>query len=138
MVCVPAAGIFAPVSKISKVVDQTPSSVTSTPRTPRLDLPSRLAAKTKKEKKEREKGEEGGAQAASGVGGLPAVGWSPDVLCAPPAQKKKTSVASLDPEGLNVEVGDQVLVAGQKHGVVRFFGKTDFAPGGFAAAQPLA
>lgn len=54
------------------------------------------------------------------------------------AQKKKTSVASLDPEGLNVEVGDQVLVAGQKHGTVRFFGKTDFAPGGFAAAQPLA
>lgn len=49
-----------------------------------------------------------------------------------PAQKKKTSAASLDPEGLNVEVGDQVLVAGQKHGVVRFFGKTDFAPGEFA------
>lgn len=49
------------------------------------------------------------------------------------AQKKKTSLASLDPEGLNVEVGDQVLVAGQKHGVVRFFGKTDFAPGGSTA-----
>lgn len=26
-------------------------------------------------------------------------------------------------------VGDQVLVAGQKQGVVRFYGKTDFAPG---------
>ncbi len=52
------AGIFAPVSKISKAVDQTPSSVTSTPRTPRIDLASRLAGKTKKEKekKEREKG----------------------------------------------------------------------------------
>eukprot|EP00066_Takifugu_rubripes_P026667 XP_011615933.1 PREDICTED: CAP-Gly domain-containing linker protein 3 [Takifugu rubripes] len=99
-ICPPKLGIFAPVSKISKVVDQTPSSVTSTPRTPRLDLASRLVAKTKKEKKEREK-----------------------------AQKKKTLVASLDPEGLNVEVGDQVLVAGQKHGIVRFFGKTDFAPG---------
>lgn len=46
-------------SKISKAVDQTPSSVTSTPRTPRIDLASRLAGKTKKEKdkKEREKGE---------------------------------------------------------------------------------
>ncbi|MEQ2214902.1 CAP-GLY domain-containing linker protein 3, partial [Xenoophorus captivus] len=44
-------------------------------------------------------------------------------------QKKKTSVASLDPEGTNVEVGDQVLVAGQKLGIVRFYGKTDFAPG---------
>lgn len=45
------------------------------------------------------------------------------------AQKKKTSVASLDPDGTNVEVGDQVLVAGQKVGIVRFYGKTDFAPG---------
>uniref|UniRef100_A0A8C5CJB2 CAP-Gly domain-containing protein n=1 Tax=Gadus morhua TaxID=8049 RepID=A0A8C5CJB2_GADMO len=32
-------------------------------------------------------------------------------------------------EGLNVELGDQVLVAGQKIGTVRFYGKTDFAPG---------
>lgn len=46
-------------SKISKGIDQTPSSVTSTPRTPRIDLASRLAGKTKKEKekKEREKGD---------------------------------------------------------------------------------
>lgn len=36
---------------------------------------------------------------------------------------------SLDPDGVKVEVGDQVLVAGQKQGIVRFFGKTDFAPG---------
>lgn len=55
------AGIFAPVSKISKAVDQTPSSVTSTPRTPRIDLASRLAGKTKKEKekKDKEKGSTG-------------------------------------------------------------------------------
>lgn len=70
MVLFACEGIFAPVSKISKVVDQTPTSVTSTPRTPRLDLASRLAAKTKKEKKEREKGDEGGAQVPAGVGGL--------------------------------------------------------------------
>ncbi|KAK1899436.1 CAP-Gly domain containing linker protein 3 [Dissostichus eleginoides] len=44
-------------------------------------------------------------------------------------QKKKASLASLDPDALNVEVGDQVLVAGQKHGIVRYYGKTDFAPG---------
>ncbi|KAK5621914.1 CAP-GLY domain-containing linker protein 3 [Crenichthys baileyi] len=98
--CPPKLGIFAPVSKISKAVDQTPSSVTSTPRTPRIDLASRLAGRTKKEKEKKEK-----------------------------AQRKKTSVASLDPEGTNVEVGDQVLVAGQKLGIVRFYGKTDFAPG---------
>ncbi|XP_038550035.1 CAP-Gly domain-containing linker protein 3 isoform X2 [Micropterus salmoides] len=103
-VCPPKLGIFAPVSKISKPVDQTPSSVTSTPRTPRIDLASRLAGKTKKEKEKKEKERER-------------------------AQRKKTSAASLDPEGLNVEVGDQVLVAGQKNGIVRFYGKTDFAPG---------
>lgn len=49
------------------------------------------------------------------------------------AQKKKSPGAGLDPEGLNVEVGDQVLVAGQKNGIVRFYGKTDFAPGASAA-----
>uniref|UniRef100_A0A8C4F370 CAP-GLY domain containing linker protein 3 n=1 Tax=Dicentrarchus labrax TaxID=13489 RepID=A0A8C4F370_DICLA len=96
-ICPPKLGIFAPVSKISKAVDQTPSSVTSTPRTPRIDLASRLAGKTKKEKEKKE--------------------------------KEREKVASLDPEGLNVEVGDQVLVAGQKNGIVRFYGKTDFAPG---------
>ncbi|XP_030599449.1 CAP-Gly domain-containing linker protein 3 isoform X2 [Archocentrus centrarchus] len=103
-ICPPKLGIFAPVSKISKAIDQMPSSVTSTPRTPRIDLASRLAGKTKKEKEKKEKERE-------------------------KAQKKKSSVASLDPEGMNVEVGDQVLVAGQKHGIVRYFGKTDFAPG---------
>ncbi|XP_056297963.1 CAP-Gly domain-containing linker protein 3 [Pseudoliparis swirei] len=106
-VCPPKLGIFAPVSKISKAVDQALSSVTSTPRTPRMDLASRLTGKAKKEKgkKEKERGK---------------------------AQKKKKSpvvVHPLDPDGLNVEVGDQVLVAGQKHGIVRFYGKTDFAPG---------
>lgn len=44
-------------------------------------------------------------------------------------RKKSLSGVSLDPDGVNVEVGDQVLVAGQKQGIVRFFGKTDFAPG---------
>ncbi|XP_029301535.1 CAP-Gly domain-containing linker protein 3 isoform X2 [Cottoperca gobio] len=104
-ICPPKLGIFAPVSKISKAVEQAPSSVTSTPRTPRMDLASRLAGKTKKEKVKKEKEREKAQK------------------------KKKSSVASLDPEGLNVEVGDQVLVAGQKHGIVRFYGKTDFAPG---------
>ncbi|KYO25340.1 CAP-Gly domain-containing linker protein 3 [Alligator mississippiensis] len=44
-------------------------------------------------------------------------------------RKKSLSVGSLDREGLKIELGDQVLVAGQKQGVVRFYGKTDFAPG---------
>uniref|UniRef100_A0A3Q3JLX8 CAP-Gly domain-containing protein n=1 Tax=Monopterus albus TaxID=43700 RepID=A0A3Q3JLX8_MONAL len=99
-ICPPKLGIFAPVSKISKAVDQTPSSVTSTPQTPRMDLASRLAGKTKKEKEKKEK-----------------------------EKKEKEREKGLDPEGMNVEVGDQVLVAGQKHGIVRYYGKTDFAPG---------
>ncbi|XP_068440519.1 CAP-Gly domain-containing linker protein 3 isoform X2 [Clinocottus analis] len=101
-ICPPKLGIFAPVSKISKAMDLASSSVTTTPRTPRMDLASRLTGKAKKDKGKKERGK---------------------------AQKKKSSVASLDPDGLNVEVGDQVLVAGQKHGIVRFYGKTDFAPG---------
>uniref|UniRef100_A0A8D2ZUW4 CAP-GLY domain containing linker protein 3 n=1 Tax=Scophthalmus maximus TaxID=52904 RepID=A0A8D2ZUW4_SCOMX len=97
-ICPPKLGIFAPVSKISRAMEQAlPSSITSTPRTPRMDLASRLAGRTKKEKDKKE--------------------------------KEREKVVSLDPEGMNVEVGDQVLVAGQKHGIVRFYGKTDFAPG---------
>ncbi|XP_074872665.1 CAP-Gly domain-containing linker protein 3 isoform X2 [Carettochelys insculpta] len=44
-------------------------------------------------------------------------------------RKKSPSVGSLDREGLKIEIGDQVLVAGQKQGIIRFYGKTDFAPG---------
>uniref|UniRef100_A0A671P2V5 CAP-Gly domain-containing linker protein 3-like n=1 Tax=Sinocyclocheilus anshuiensis TaxID=1608454 RepID=A0A671P2V5_9TELE len=87
-ICPPKQGIFAPVSKISKALEQAPSSVTSTPKTPRMDL-SRVTA----------------------------------------PRNKSLSGVSLDPDGVKVEVGDQVLVAGQKQGIVRFFGKTDFAPG---------
>ncbi|XP_056127094.1 CAP-Gly domain-containing linker protein 3 isoform X2 [Rhinichthys klamathensis goyatoka] len=101
-ICSPKQGIFAPVSKISKALEQTPSSVTSTPKTPRMDL-SRVTGKIKKEKKEK------------------------DRVKTP--RKKSLSGVSLDPDGVKVEVGDQVLVAGQKQGIVRFFGKTDFAPG---------
>lgn len=47
--CVPP-GLFASVSKISKVVDAPPSSVTSTPRTPRMDF-SRVTGKGRREHK---------------------------------------------------------------------------------------
>jgi len=42
------------VSKISKALEQTPSSVTSTPKTPRMDL-SRVTGKIKKDKKEKDR-----------------------------------------------------------------------------------
>ncbi|KAB0394198.1 hypothetical protein E2I00_015264, partial [Balaenoptera physalus] len=55
-------------------------------------------------------------------------------ICPPKQGKKKPpsspSLGSLQQrEGAKAEVGDQVLVAGQKQGIVRFYGKTDFAPG---------
>ncbi|XP_060549753.1 CAP-Gly domain-containing linker protein 3 isoform X1 [Pantherophis guttatus] len=98
-ICPPKHGLFASVSKISKAADQTPS-VTSTPRTPRMDF-SRMTAKGRKEKDKDRKA----------------------------LRKKSLSVGSLDREGLKIDIGDQVLVAGQKQGVIRFYGKTDFAPG---------
>ncbi|XP_066495019.1 CAP-Gly domain-containing linker protein 3 [Tiliqua scincoides] len=101
-ICPPKHGVFASVSKITKAADQTPSSVTSTPRTPRMDF-SRMTAKGRKDKdKDKDK---------------------------KALRKKSLSVGSLDREGLKIEIGDQVLVAGQKQGVIRFYGKTDFAPG---------
>ncbi|GCC33980.1 hypothetical protein chiPu_0012453 [Chiloscyllium punctatum] len=44
-------------------------------------------------------------------------------------RRKSLSVGSLDREGVKIEIGDQVLVAGQKPGIIRYYGKTDFAPG---------
>uniref|UniRef100_M3Y351 CAP-Gly domain containing linker protein 3 n=1 Tax=Mustela putorius furo TaxID=9669 RepID=M3Y351_MUSPF len=98
-ICPPKQGLFASVSKISKVVDATPSSVTSTPRTPRMDF-SRVTGKGRREHKGKKK---------------------------PPSSPSLGSLQQR--EGAKAEVGDQVLVAGQKQGTVRFYGKTDFAPG---------
>ncbi|XP_078389359.1 CAP-Gly domain-containing linker protein 3 isoform X2 [Cetorhinus maximus] len=95
-ICPPKHGYFSPVSKISKILDQTPSSVTSTPKTPRMDF-ARMTGKTKKDKKA--------------------------------MRRKSMSMGSLDREGVKIEIGDQVLVAGQKPGIIRYYGKTDFAPG---------
>ncbi|KAF6077059.1 hypothetical protein HJG60_002959 [Phyllostomus discolor] len=98
-ICPPKQGLFASVSKISKAVDAPPSSVTSTPRTPRMDF-SRVTGKGRREHKGKKK---------------------------PPSSPSLGSLQQR--EGAKAEVGDQVLVAGQKQGVVRFYGKTDFAPG---------
>ncbi|XP_055519612.1 CAP-Gly domain-containing linker protein 3 [Leucoraja erinacea] len=95
-ICPPKHGYFSSVSKISKILDPTPSSVTSTPKTPRMDF-ARMTGKAKKDKKA--------------------------------LRRKSLSEGSLDREGLKIEIGDQVLVASQKPGVIRYYGKTDFAPG---------
>lgn len=58
---------------------------------------------------------------------------SPYLYLSFPGKKKSPSSPSLGSlqqrEAAKAEVGDQVLVAGQKQGTVRFYGKTDFAPG---------
>nr|KAF6285436.1 CAP-Gly domain containing linker protein 3 [Myotis myotis] len=98
-ICPPKQGLFASVSKISKAADAPPSSVTSTPRTPRMDF-SRVTGKGRREHKGKKK---------------------------PPSSPSLGNLQQR--EGAKAVVGDQVLVAGQKQGVVRFYGKTDFAPG---------
>uniref|UniRef100_A0A8V5GZA1 Uncharacterized protein n=1 Tax=Melopsittacus undulatus TaxID=13146 RepID=A0A8V5GZA1_MELUD len=47
----------------------------------------------------------------------------------PPAGHRKRGGAWLDREGRRVAPGDMVLVAGQRQGRARFYGRTDFAPG---------
>ncbi|CAG6008619.1 unnamed protein product [Menidia menidia] len=106
-------GIFAPVSKISKCVDQPPSPVKKKASSAGLDPEGADV--------------EVGDQVLVAGQKLGVVRFYGKTDFAP-AQKKKASSAGLDPEGADVEVGDQVLVAGQKLGVVRFYGKTDFAP----------
>lgn len=98
-ICPPKHGIFASVSKITKAPLEQTPS--SVTSTPKTPRMdfSRMTGKGRKEKKEKA------------------------------IRKKSPSVASLDREGLKVEVGEQVLVAGQKQGIVQFYGKTDFAPG---------
>ncbi|KAF0876501.1 CLIP3 protein, partial [Crocuta crocuta] len=152
-ICPPKQGLFASVSKISKVVDAPPSSVTSTPRTPRMDF-SRVTGKGRREHKV----EMVAFQAQSspvlgkalefligatteflpwvflrGMGSPWLASGDPTPSPFTPGKKKPPSSPSLGSlqqrEGAKAEVGDQVLVAGQKQGVVRFYGKTDFAPG---------
>ncbi|XP_069500414.1 CAP-Gly domain-containing linker protein 3 isoform X1 [Ambystoma mexicanum] len=98
-ICPPKHGMFASVSKITKAPLEQTPS--SVTSTPKTPRMdfSRMTGKGRKEKKEKA------------------------------LRKKSQSVASLDREGLKVDVGDQVLVAGQKPGIVQFYGKTDFAPG---------
>uniref|UniRef100_A0A8C3US94 CAP-Gly domain-containing protein n=1 Tax=Catharus ustulatus TaxID=91951 RepID=A0A8C3US94_CATUS len=46
-----------------------------------------------------------------------------------PGRSRKRAGAWLDREGRRVAPGDAVLVAGQRQGRARFYGRTDFAPG---------
>ncbi|XP_059841666.1 CAP-Gly domain-containing linker protein 4-like isoform X5 [Hypanus sabinus] len=96
-------GIFAPLSKVSKVstekkrLTRTSSHKTSAPlRSQKIDL-SRVTSKVNT--------------------GL---------------RKRVPSVGSLDCDETNkadIQIGDRVVVVGQRSGTARFYGKTNFAPG---------
>ncbi|XP_051868915.1 CAP-Gly domain-containing linker protein 4-like isoform X3 [Pristis pectinata] len=96
-------GIFAPLSKVSKVptekkrITRTSSLKTSTPiRSQKIDL-SRVTSKVNT--------------------GL---------------RKRVPSVGSLDCDETSkadIQIGDRVVVVGQRSGTIRFYGKTNFAPG---------
>ncbi|KAB0389011.1 hypothetical protein E2I00_005471 [Balaenoptera physalus] len=89
-ICPPKQGLFASLSNISNAVGAPSSSVTSTPRTPWMDF-SRVTGKDLREHK---------------------------------GKKRPPSALSLDGlqqrEGAKAEAGDQVLITGQKQGIVRF------------------
>ncbi|XP_043551541.1 CAP-Gly domain-containing linker protein 3-like isoform X4 [Chiloscyllium plagiosum] len=96
-------GIFAPLSKISKVpvvkksVTRTSSSKTSTPvRSQKIDL-SHVTSKVNTGLRSR----------------APSVG----------------SLGSVEICKTHIQIGDRVVVVGQRSGTVRFYGKTSFAPG---------
>ncbi|XP_007895014.2 CAP-Gly domain-containing linker protein 4 isoform X1 [Callorhinchus milii] len=44
-------------------------------------------------------------------------------------RKRAPSVGNLKSDDSEIQIGDSVVVVGQRSGVVRFYGKTDFAPG---------
>uniref|UniRef100_A0AAY4AFG5 CAP-Gly domain-containing protein n=1 Tax=Denticeps clupeoides TaxID=299321 RepID=A0AAY4AFG5_9TELE len=105
--CPPKHGIFAPLSKISKPSERHKINPRTSPASlhppRRLDL-SRVTSKVN-------------------TGNLKVLGrgW----VSQPPLA---SSVISMY-EGSEVRLGERVLVVGQRTGVVRFYGKTSFAPG---------
>lgn len=59
-------------------------------------------------------------------------------MCPNPGSRSRTpSVGSPRCDGSELRLSERVLVVGQRTGVVRFSGKTNFAPGGGDAASLL-
>ncbi|RXM28759.1 CAP-Gly domain-containing linker protein 3 [Acipenser ruthenus] len=98
--CPPKYGIFAPLSKISK--DSDDRKMTAKSSTVRSSTPIRL-----------QKIDLSHVTSKINTG----------------MQTRTPSTGSVHSEEADIQVGDKVLVVGQRTGVVRFHGKTSFAPG---------
>ncbi|KAG2468126.1 CLIP4 protein, partial [Polypterus senegalus] len=123
--CPPNHGIFAPLSKITRVSDRKETLMKcSTPkgsmpvRVPKIDL-SHVTSKVNSgvSKKQMSKKVPTSTELADDNQSLTQAG------------QRIFSMGSVLSEESNIQVGDRVLVAGQRIGVVRFHGKTSFAPG---------
>ncbi|MGH0156423.1 UNVERIFIED_CONTAM: hypothetical protein FKN15_052250, partial [Acipenser sinensis] len=98
--CPPKYGIFAPLSKISKASDHRKTTAKSS--TVRSSTPIRS-----------QKIDLSHVTSKINTG----------------MQARTPSMGSVHSEEADIQVGDKVLVVGQRTGVVRFHGKTSFAPG---------
>ncbi|MGH0153356.1 UNVERIFIED_CONTAM: hypothetical protein FKN15_040953 [Acipenser sinensis] len=126
--CPPKYGIFAPLSKISKDSDDRKTTAksstvrSSTPiRLQKIDL-SHVTSKINT----------GASSIKKHTAKKPSA--NPPAVDKPPAtqsgmQTRTPSTGSVHSEETDIQVGDKVLVVGQRTGVVRFHGKTSFAPG---------
>ncbi|XP_030124730.4 CAP-Gly domain-containing linker protein 4 isoform X2 [Taeniopygia guttata] len=124
--CAPKRGIFAPLSKISKASDHKKSSVRSSSvrssplvKSKKIDV-THITSKVNSGLNiaKRESASENNFLTANRRKPVPAK----DGLYSSPTTRKN----ALDGE---IQVGDRVLVVGQRTGTVRFCGTTKFAPG---------
>ncbi|XP_053444708.1 CAP-Gly domain-containing linker protein 4 isoform X2 [Nycticebus coucang] len=129
--CAPKYGIFAPLSKISKAKDRrknvvhTPSTKAAAPllRSQKIDV-ARVTSKVN-----------------TGLVTSKKDSASESTLSLPPGEELKSAT---EKDGLNssapsvanntrcegeLQLGDRVLVVGQRIGTIKFFGTTNFAPG---------
>ncbi|XP_072188159.1 CAP-Gly domain-containing linker protein 4 isoform X3 [Excalfactoria chinensis] len=126
--CAPKRGIFAPLSKISKAYDHKKSSVRSSStrsspliKSKKIDV-THITSKVNSgiNKSRKPSGSENKFMTVNRGKTVPAKGG---VYSTSPASRKTPH----DERG--IQVGDRVLVVGQRTGTVRFCGTTKFAPG---------
>ncbi|XP_014343318.1 CAP-Gly domain-containing linker protein 4 isoform X5 [Latimeria chalumnae] len=149
--CPPKQGIFAPLSKISKASERRKNYVRSTSvrssafvRSQKMDL-SRVTSKvntaflpgsscsssSSSSLESKQPWQPFSCQRNLTRGGKRTNSTSTPLAYRTRAElrKRAPSVGSVQSDEVDIQVGDRVLVAGQRTGIVRFYGKTNFAPG---------
>ncbi|KAM5316709.1 CAP-Gly domain-containing linker protein 4 isoform 2-T7 [Glossophaga mutica] len=146
--CAPKYGIFAPLSKISKAKDRrknlahTPSTKAVpltrsqktdvahvTPKVNTVNLPGSISSLSSTSSLEHKQGNPKKPNARSSS--KKTMSKSPSVSSRASAglSSSATSVANSARCDGELQLGDRVLVVGQRVGTIRFFGTTNFAPG---------